>query len=756
MEPANNTYRLSSAERYSPSLGVAVTTIAVLTCLAYLNSFAGQFVFDDLTGIALNPSLERIFPPWEAMFRGNGAPARPLPYLTFAIDRWMWGTEPFGYHFTNLAIHLVAALALFDFTRITLLSPRLRDRWCGHAVTLALVIAGLWAVHPLQTQAVTYIYQRIESMLGMFVLMSLAAFARAMGGHHARAWLAASFASCAAAMACKESAIVLPPLLLAYDWLFTPAANAAAWRADVRSRLGFHVACFLTWIVVAAVIISQAHAYSEFSTMKRSPLTHALTQPVVILHYLRLAVLPVGQCFEHSGWPAVESVSASQLPAYAAIAALVVLTTYGLVLRRPWAWLGVLFFGTLAPTSSVMPVDAFANEHRMYLPLASVVSTIVLGGCEFGSRCRLRLRTSATRLEHAGMLAAALAALVLVFLTHERNRLYHSPAALWNDTLEKDPRNFRALSQLATMTDERGDERAACELADRVLDLAPGYDIHGKLAGRRMAHADYAGAERRWRRGLERQRALLAADDPAILRSRGDLAILLRLQGKLAEAEQLCVASLADMKRVLGADHEVTLAAEQIFAESLSLRGDHAAAEAAARDALALAREAKGPSSVAAVNATVSLARILDAMGRTTEAEQITRRSLDDLLANASRQSDARLVLQETLAEFLEKQERLDEAVALRHRVADDHERLHGRQSSQTAAALTKHAMAVAARATANGHHRQAAAIYAQIEAHYRTALGPDHADTLAISEKRRAAEQRAQHAAERLPSLER
>ena len=734
----------------------AAVILVAITCIAFVNSFGGVFVFDDVHEIAANPYLEPLVPPWEAMFRGNRAPARPLPYLTFAINRAIWGPEPFAFHLTNLAIHLTAALALFDFTRLTLLSPRLRDRWGVHAVNLALVIATLWAIHPLQTQAVTYIYQRIESMHGMFVILSLAAFARALAEGHSRGWLAASFTACAAAMACKESAVVLPPLLLAYDWLFSPDGSSADWLADVRRRRAFHVGCFLTWVILAAVIISQSGHYPEFGSTRRSPLSYALTQPGVILHYLRLSILPFGQCFEHSGWPAVESFAIRQLPAYIALSTMVGLTAYGLLFRQPWAWLGVFFFGTLAPTSSVMPVDALVNEHRMYLPLAAVVASVVLGACTLGGLVGRSRQASADTLRHAGMLAAASAALVLASLTHARNRLYYSPAALWNDVLDKDPANFRAIAHFAKMSDDRGDEQAAFQLADSALGLAPGYDMYGKLAAGRVALGDYAGAERRLRRGLDLQRSLLAADDPAILRATGDLAIVLRQQGKTAEAGQVSLASLADMKRVLGADHEVTLATQQIAAESQSLSGDHAVAEATARDALTRARKSLGPTSVAAINATVSLAKVLDAMGRTAVAEQITRRSLDELSAAGARQRDARQPIEEMLADFLEKQGRFEEAVALRHRVADDCERLHGRQSPQTAAALTKHAFAVAALAAARGDHRQAAAIYARIESNYRRALGDDHVDTLAVAEKRRVAEQRARDASGQPPSVER
>ncbi|MFM9196384.1 MAG: hypothetical protein ACKOWG_11705 [Planctomycetia bacterium] len=204
----------------------AAVFVAIITGVAFLNSFAGKFVLDDIPEIDRNPAMQRLLPPWEAMFVGNRLPARPLPYLTFAIDKSLWGNRPAGFHLTNLLVHIAAALAVYELSRLTLLSPRLRSRWGDRAVPLARIIAMAWAVHPLQTQAVTYVYQRIESMAGMFCLVSLVAYARAAATGWPKNLLAASVAAAAAAMASKENAVVLPVLILAYDWFSVAAARA--------------------------------------------------------------------------------------------------------------------------------------------------------------------------------------------------------------------------------------------------------------------------------------------------------------------------------------------------------------------------------------------------------------------------------------------------------------------------------------------------------------------------------------------------
>jgi tetratricopeptide (TPR) repeat protein len=731
----------------------AAIVVVLLTCLAYLNSFNGAFVFDDIGEIHGNPAMDQLFPPWEAMFNGPKAPARPLPYLTFAIDNNLWGPTPFGFHVTNLLVHVIAALALFDLVRLTLCSPRLRDLWAESAVPLATVIATIWAIHPLQTQAVTYIYQRIESMAGMFCLLSLAAFARAAASDWSWKWLAGSVTACAAAMASKENAVVLPVLLVFYDWFFSPSATFAVWRADVWKRRWYFATLALTWLILAATLASQAGKYQEFGDAKRSPLTYALTQPGVILHYLRLSIWPVGLCFDYSGWPEVRTVTAAQIPAYLAIGTLVVLTALGTIRRWPLAWLGVVFLGTLAPTSSVLPVEAFVNEHRMYLPLTAVVAALVLAAAVGVRRAAPWL---SQRLPHGprGVERLALAATGIVFIalllgTQLRNQQYASTALLWNDVLDHDPGNYRALWNFADMMNLQGKQAEAFELADKALERKPSCDIYNNLAAVHLAKGDYATAEHFCRRGLERQLAALPADHRAVLATQGDLAAVLRLQGKTAEGDALCSSVIGVMRRVLGDDHTVTLSAEQIIAEGLANRGDYQEAETLARSVLARALKAKGPTDPIVINATVALARVLDTAGSPADAQRAIQGALNAVIRKGSPRPNDRLLLEDLLAEFLERDGKIDEAVAVRRRVADMNERVYGKQHPLTASALNKHALATAAQATSRGNHAQAAEIYARLYETYKESLGGDHVETRAVDAKLQAARQRAEHPAQ-------
>jgi hypothetical protein len=549
----------------------AALFVVVITCVAFLNSFAGKFVLDDVSEIERNPALERLLPPWEAMFVGNRLPARPLPYLTFAIDKRLWGNRPLGYHVTNLLIHVIAALAVFELARLTLLSPRLRSRWGDRAVPLAMMIAMMWAVHPLQTQAVTYIYQRIESTAGMFCLVSLAAYARAAAAGWPAGLLAGSVAAAAAAMASKENAVVLPFLILAYDWFFV-ADGAERWPQGLWHRRWYFALLASTWLILAGQLLFLGGKYQEFQEQKHSPFHYALTQSGVILWYLRLAVCPMGQQFDYGNWPVATSVR-QVLPALTIILAALTATAVGTFRRQPWAWLAVLFFFALAPTSSIMPIEAVANEHRMYVALAAVVSAVVLGVVAVAEWIAARRPGWLPRDARLPAAAAAVVLMLLVLTTQFRNQLYSKVGGIWLDVLTKAPDNYRANWMLASIFDCAGETEIGIQFAERSIEHKPTSHVFSDLAAFHTMKGDHAGAERICRHALELQRQRLGPEDKHALWTTADLAAALVRQQKFAEAEAVCAVAIDAMRRVLGDADPATISVGRILADAAGRRG---------------------------------------------------------------------------------------------------------------------------------------------------------------------------------------
>jgi len=184
--------------------------------------------------------------------RWSGITGRQLINLSLAVNYAVGGTRVWGYHALNLAVHILAGLTLFGIVRRTLLQPRLRGRFGAAANGLALTTAVLWTVHPLQTESVTYIIQRCESMMGLFYLLTLYCFIRGAASQRPRLWYGLCVTACALGMACKEVMVSAPLMVLLYDRTFVSGSFRVAWRRHGR-LLG---ALAGTWVLLGYLVAS--------------------------------------------------------------------------------------------------------------------------------------------------------------------------------------------------------------------------------------------------------------------------------------------------------------------------------------------------------------------------------------------------------------------------------------------------------------------------------------------------------------------
>jgi tetratricopeptide (TPR) repeat protein len=447
-------------------IALAVGLIALATVVAYANSFFAPFVFDGEVRIEQNPAIRQFWPPWAPMI----GTTRPVAVWSFAMNYAMDGLHTWGYHVVNLAIHLAAALVLFGIVRRTLSRGQLAARFGGAAWGLALAVALLWLVHPLQTQSVTYIYQRYESLMGLFLLLTLYGFIRAQDASHPNQWYVVSVACCLLAVATKEVAAVAPLLVLWYD----RALVASSWREIVRRRWAYYVGLAGTWPILAALMLSQAHKFAEAGVLvvkNVTPWQYALSQPGVIAHYLRLCFWPTDLCIDY-GWPVADTAVAI-VPPLVLIVALLALTAWAIFRWPAWSFLGAWFFLILAPTSSVFPIRDLALEHRMYLPLAAVVAAVVVGVWSAG-RWLLRRGTIPLRaLPLVGCTLTVYACLALGTLTLHRNLVYQSTVSVWEDTVAKAPSNPRAHYDLGVALANCGRTEEAIAEYQKALEISP-------------------------------------------------------------------------------------------------------------------------------------------------------------------------------------------------------------------------------------------------------------------------------------------
>ena len=477
---------------------LAGAVIAAATLAAYRGSFTAPFLLDDVPGIQHNLSIRRLWPLWRVLSPPPDltTSGRPLVNLSLAINYALGGPAVGGYHALNLAIHILASLALFGIVRRTLLRragtgpAAAPPEAAATATILGFAAALIWALHPLQTGAVTYIIQRAESLMGLFYLLTFYCFIRGAEGRKvgkqmskirsepvsslrspiADLWLPASVFSCLLGMATKEVMVSAPVMVLLYDRTFI----AGTFGEALRRRWGFYAGLAGTWLLLAWLVVSVGgnRNGSVGFGVGVNWWAYELTQFQAVAHYLWLSVWPHPLVFDYGPFSIKHAWDV--LPQAVIVALLAACTLVGLWRRTALGFAGSWFFAILAPTSIMPGPTDMIDEHRMYLALAAVVAGLVVG--------LHRLLASGPALPAPlGLRRAAVPLLVfavavpLDLLTARRNDDYRSELAIWTDTVGKRPGNPAAHDSLGNALEHAGrlpEARAEHEQALRLMNFA--------------------------------------------------------------------------------------------------------------------------------------------------------------------------------------------------------------------------------------------------------------------------------------------
>lgn len=391
-------------------------------------------MFDDADYIISNPLTHDIsaindpLPPNVERARSS----RVVVLLSFWANYALGGLNVRGYHAVNLALHIGAALFLFGFLRALLRSPHVRFCASGTLKWLPLFGALLFALHPVNTIAVTYITQRFASMVTLFMLGGLWAYARWRAGGKT-GFYAASLVMATLAMKTKEPAFMLPAVMGLYEFLFEAGPVGRRLRALVP-------------FVLVAALVPLAHlmagkdiAGAMTVNTEISRITYILTEFRVLVTYLRLYIWPVGLLIDYD-FPLSHSLAEpAVLWALGVHAAVIGLGVWAALRRgalgRIVAFGAFCFYITLVVESGLVPLGDVIFEYRMYLPSAFVLPA--LGA--------LVLWVTPGRV--APWIIVALA-LVLGGMTVARNEDWHKESTLWAQVIERYPQRVRAQNNL--------------------------------------------------------------------------------------------------------------------------------------------------------------------------------------------------------------------------------------------------------------------------------------------------------------------
>lgn len=422
-------------DRYRPFL------LAFIVSAVFANSFRGVFVFDEYSSITRNDGIQHLWP-LDCIFSYPNS-TRPVIGVSFALNYAISGAHPWSYHVVNLAIHVIATLALYGILLHTFLSERLRARFGRDAVQLAFLIALIWGIHPLQTASVTYVVQRCESLMGMFFILTLYCAIRSASAEDPTRWSIAAILCCALGMGTKQVMVAAPVLTLLYDRMFLSGTIAEAIRLRGRLYVGLFGSCI--FLASSVVTNSPIGPSAGFSITCVTPYHYLLTQCAVIPHYLSLTFWPNTLCLDYS-WPFTTS-AVEVWPGLMLLTGVGLATLIGIIRNATWAYPGAWFFVILAPSSSIMPIQDPIFEHRIYLPLAAVATAVIV-------LVQLLVRALVARGVRPSILQRATAVFIFAMIaglsirTVLRNCDYYSESRIWRKVADLFPGYQRAANNL--------------------------------------------------------------------------------------------------------------------------------------------------------------------------------------------------------------------------------------------------------------------------------------------------------------------
>lgn len=482
--------------------------LAVAAMLPYLNSLGNGFHWDDHHHVLENPAIRqletipRYFTDPATFSRDPGIQMyRPLLMVTYALNHAAGGYRGWGFHLVNLGLHLLSTLLLYQLLLLTLPPPG--GRWPAFAA------AAVFAVHPLNSQAVNYISSRSVLLAAALLLLGLVLSLASRNSGRKLLVLPAAIVFFLALLS-KSTAIVAIPLLLAMELLLPSRENRLR---SLVLRLSGPLAAAAAYLWLSRAVLERS-----LGNPIRPLAIQLATQARVFWHYLRLVLAPFGLSVESEITPVASPCS---LPAVLSMTGVLLLAAAMVMISlrlksRPALFFALWVFIALAPTS-IIPLNVVVNEHRFYLPLAGLLGL----GAAWLSAAAPRLSMGRAR---------AVLAVVLVLLaavTMARNRDWRNEFTLWTAAAEKCPGSPLPQVNLGLAHLRLSQLEQAAVRFDRALALEP--DHFQALVNRGVTHLraqEHHEAADRFRTALEH--------DP----SRVDVAINLALaENGLGHAE---------------------------------------------------------------------------------------------------------------------------------------------------------------------------------------------------------------------------
>jgi len=464
------------------TLCLAALSFLLLLLVCYGNSFQASWQYDDYPNIIHNDRVHMTRVNGEQVMSAlNAGPpkqviARPLAYLTFALNYRVGKLNVFGYHVVNFAIHWLAAFFLFLWIRGTLTLPVFQNRYESEATLIAWLAAAFWACHPIQVTAVTYIVQRMTSMEGMFYVLAMYGY---MVGRQAlkpkTKWMGLSVcgAGVVGAFISKENAVLLPFALILYEFFFFQKWEKSSLVKMLLVALGLFVAL----AGLSVLYMDVGELMEPFPDRPFNRIERMITQPRVLFLYLSLIAMPMT-----SRMTILHDVAVSRslltpwttLPAILGLALGLAGLCYLAKRHRLFAFCGLFFLMNHAVESSFLNLELI-YEHRNYVPSMLLFVPLAIAA----------IRSAEHFYYHAGIRGGIASAVVVVLISSMQtvsayNEIFRNEYALWRHNIELYPNKSLGYANLGKVLWQVGQLDESFEYKRRAIDYDTYNNTHQK------------------------------------------------------------------------------------------------------------------------------------------------------------------------------------------------------------------------------------------------------------------------------------
>ncbi|MBN2180258.1 MAG: tetratricopeptide repeat protein [Deltaproteobacteria bacterium] len=472
---------------------VALCAICAIGFFIYSNTLNSPFVLDDESSIVNNPHIRLqnldFTKLWNAGFK-SVAHRRPLPNISFALNYIADQYNERGYHIVNTLIHIISGFLIYLFIRITFIISSTPDKDYEtfnaedsfYASVFAFCTALVWLAHPIQTQAVTYIVQRMTSMAVMFYMLSLLLYIYARRTEiMINRWLlfSLSLVSWLVSLACKEISATLPLIIFLYEWFFFRNLNFEWLKRNIK----YFILPLLIIVILAFVYLGDSpieRILSRYETRDFTLSGRVMTQFRVILLYVSLLIYPLPSRFNLDYQ--IETSLSFFDPITTLFSFIVIIICIGGAVylaskERLLSFCIFWFFINLSMESSVIGLE-MVFEHRLYLPSIGffvLVMFILFRLVSYVFRKEKDMTRRNNRAAKYVLLVSIPLILLLSLATYQRNSVWRDEITLWRDCVKKSPGKARCHNNLGRSYYREGIFEEAEQEYKKALALDPEY-----------------------------------------------------------------------------------------------------------------------------------------------------------------------------------------------------------------------------------------------------------------------------------------